>query len=51
LQGNNIYVIEDCAQSHFSKFEGNNIGTFGISSIFSFYPGENLGAYCVHDVY
>jgi dTDP-4-amino-4,6-dideoxygalactose transaminase len=40
-----IPVIEDCAQSHGAKYYDRNVGTFGKSGCFSFYPGKNLGAY------
>lgn len=41
----NLFVMEDCAQSHGAEVFGKKAGTFGDCSSFSFYPGKNLGAY------
>ena len=41
----NLYLIEDCAQSHGALWKEQSVGSFGDISCFSFYPGKNLGAY------
>ncbi|PIU29443.1 MAG: erythromycin biosynthesis sensory transduction protein eryC1, partial [Candidatus Hydromicrobium americanum] len=41
----NLVLIEDSAQSHGAEYKGKRVGQFGDASIFSFYPGKNLGAY------
>lgn len=40
-----LYLVEDCAQSHFAEYKGKRIGGLSDSASFSFYPGKNLGAY------
>tara|TARA_B100001540_G_scaffold312141_1_gene332756 strand:- start:6760 stop:7869 length:1110 start_codon:yes stop_codon:yes gene_type:complete len=42
---NNIYLIEDCAQSHGSKIDDKKCGSFGDISAFSFYPTKILGTF------
>jgi dTDP-4-amino-4,6-dideoxygalactose transaminase len=41
---NNLFVVEDNAQSHGAFFNGKPTGSFGNINGTSFYPGKNLGA-------
>lgn len=41
----NLYLIEDCAQAHGAKWNGQKVGTFGDIGCFSFYPTKNMGAF------
>lgn len=40
----NLYIVEDCAQAHGARYNGQRVGSFGNAAGFSFYPGKNLGA-------
>ena len=40
-----LRVVEDCAQSHGSTFEGVQSGVFGDIGCFSVYPPKNLGGF------
>lgn len=40
-----LYVVEDACQAHGAMYKGKKVGSFGVFSAFSFYPGKNLGAF------
>ncbi len=44
-RAHHIPVIEDAAQAHGATYRERNMGTMGLMTCFSFYPGKNLGAY------
>lgn len=39
---NDLYLIEDCCDAFGSKFDGKNVGSFGIFSSLSFYPAHHM---------
>jgi len=41
----NLYLVEDCAQSHFTKFKNKYVWNFWDTWCFSFYPTKNLWSY------
>ena len=45
IKKHKLLLIEDCAQSHGAYYNNKKLGSFGILSTHSFYPGKNLGAF------
>ena len=44
-KANDLFLLEDCAQAHFSSENNVWAGRTGIAGMFSFYPTKNLGSY------
>ncbi len=42
---NGLFVVEDCAQAHGTRYKGAQVGCIGDAAGFSFYPSKTLGAY------
>jgi dTDP-4-amino-4,6-dideoxygalactose transaminase len=40
-----LWVVEDCAQSHGARWNGRRAGSYGNHSAISFYPSKNLTVY------
>ena len=39
------WLVEDCAQAHGARWQGQRVGSVGDVAAFSFYPTKNLGAF------
>jgi len=39
---NNLIVIEDACESLLAQYKNKNVGTFGLSSVFAFYPNKQI---------
>jgi perosamine synthetase len=38
----NLLVVEDAAQAHMASLDGTQVGAFGVTGVFSFYPTKNM---------
>jgi perosamine synthetase len=50
----NLLIIEDACESICAKYNGKNVGTFGVASVFAFYPNKQMttgegGMVCTDD--